>query len=103
MSGVSVTVRHKLSAVCHLHGHFQLPPGNPSQLAALCAEIEPRFAELIDACPALEQALERNPFDPQRDPEEEEALGRRCLAELEPLLRLVKGYFEENRERFFKP
>ena len=92
-----------LSAVCHLHGHFQLPPGNPSQLAALCAETEPRFAELIDACPALGQALERNPFDPHRDAEEEAALSRRCLAELEPLLRLVKGYLNDNRERFFKP
>ncbi len=92
-----------LSAVCHLHGHFQLPPGNPGQLAALCAETEPRFTEWVDACPALEEAMERNPFDPHRDPEEEAVLGRRCLAEVEPLLRLVKSYLKENRARFFKP
>ena len=94
-----------LAAVCHLHGHFQLPTGGPAQLLGLCAQADPRFGEQVGAYPALERVLEQEPFAPGRasETEVEAAFGRQCLEEGERLLESVKGYLRENRERFFAP
>lgn len=92
-----------LSAVCFLNGHFQLPAGSPPHLMALCAEADPRFAELPGTCPGLDEAMESNPFHPERDPAHEKALARQCREEGERVLKLVRGYLKDNRERFFAP
>ena len=92
-----------LGAVCHLHGHYQLPTGGPARLLGLCAQADPRFGEAMAGFPALERVVEQEPFSPERRPEQEAALGKECLAEGERLLKLVKGYLKEHRARFFAP
>jgi HEPN domain-containing protein len=92
-----------LSAVAHLHGHFQLPTGGPARLLGLCGQEEPRFGEQVSAFPALERVIEQEPFSPERRSEEEVALGRQCLEEGERLLNLVRSYLKENQGRFFAP
>ena len=92
-----------LSAVCHLHGHFQLPAASPVRLLTLCAAADPRFGELIEDCAALEQATEIDPFSEKRDPEQEADLGRRCAGEGGRLRKFLNKYLKENQSRYFKP
>lgn len=92
-----------LSAVCHLHGHFQLPVGSASELLALCAEEAEELRPLLGACAALDEAMEQDPFAAQREADREAELSRRCLEEGRAVLDTVKRYLKRNRRRFFSP
>ena len=92
-----------LSAVCHLHGHFQLPNSSVLQLLALCREADPRF-ELLDlACAELEQAAQQNPFAQGIATGGEKAAGSAGLKQCEAVVKAVRGYLKDNRKRFFAP
>jgi hypothetical protein len=91
-----------LSAVCHLHGHFQLPTGGPEQLLLLCAQSDPGFGE-AEPCPALEQVREQDPFHEGREIDQDSEIGKVCLGEAEALRARIRRYLKGNRGRFFPP
>jgi len=94
-------VTNGLSAVCHLHGHFQLPTGGPTQLLALCAQADAQFASLELA--HLERAMERNPFAPDEGQDPAPAFSQACLAEGEAVIESIQRYLKANKSRFFAP
>ena len=92
-----------LSAVCHLHGHFQLPNSSALQLLALCRKADPRFELLDPACAALEEAAQQNPFAQGSATGGEKTAGRASLGQSEAIVKAVRGYLKDNRKRFFAP
>jgi len=91
-----------LSAVCCLHGRFQLPAHSPARMAALCAELDSRFAVLGDACGGLEEAQQHSPFAPP-EASAAAALAKKALEYSERVCEEVRAYLRENRARFFAP
>ncbi len=53
-----------------------------------------------EECNLLETLQHRNPYDPERDAREEKALSGRCLTGAGRVIRTVRGYLKDNRERF---
>lgn len=92
-----------LSAVCHLHGLFQLPTGGPTQLLALIAGIAPDLANAVGALNALEQVTEHNPFAATEPGDDLPAFSRACLDEGRRVMKHLKAYLKANRARFFAP
>ncbi len=92
-----------LSAVCRLHGHFQLPASSPQQLLALCREADRCFDFLEGACQALEEAGGRNPFGPQPSSSESKEACLATLKNCEEVIAAVRAYLKTHRKRFFAP
>ena len=92
-----------LSAVCYLQGHLQLPQSSPVRMLALCRAAHPRFGELEEACMALEEAAEQNPFAPAKDADGGKAAGKARLAQSGAVVKSVRAYLKDNRGRFFAP
>jgi len=90
-----------LSAICQLHGHFQLPTGGPAQLLALCAQSDPGFPAM--EFPQLERVLGRNPFAPDDASDPAPAFSQACLSEGEALSKSIQRYLKANKGRFFAP
>ena len=91
-----------LSAVCHLQGHYRLPP-SVDELLRLCVTADPLFAKMIGDSEGLVQVAERNPFTPGGSPADDAAESKRCLQEAKTVLRAVRAYLKKNRGRFFPP
>lgn len=92
-----------LSAVCTLHGHFQLPQSSTLHMLALCRAADPRFARLDEACTALEEAAAQNPFAPNPGTDGGKAAGKARLSQSNEIIKAVRGYLKDNRKRFFAP
>ena len=92
-----------LSAVCYLSGHVQLPQSSTMHMLALCREADPRFAMLEEACMALEEAAEQNPFAPPRDVDEGKRAAKARYEQGSAIVQAVQTYLKDNRKRFFAP
>lgn len=92
-----------LSAVCTLNGIFQYPNFSPMRMSALCVEKDPRFERLQEACMALEEVQEADPFSDVSTPIAGKEGSRACYDHGEAVITLVKGYLKDNRGRFFSP
>ena len=92
-----------LAVVCYVNGKFQPPNHSAVQMASLCAEIDPRFEVLREACAALDTVQDRSPFDKQPDAAALAEMSRAALESGERILGAVAAYLKEHRPRMFAP
>ena len=92
-----------LSAVCYLHGHVQLPQSSTLRMLALCRVEDARFHQLDEACMALEEAAEQNPFIAPTDEDGGKAAAKARLEQSATIIKTVRTYLKDNRRRFFAP
>lgn len=92
-----------LTAVCYLHGRFQLPNFSALRMAALCTELDGRFEKISSACEALEAVQERSPFDAAPDAAALDTLGKASVDHGARVLEAVRAYLKEHRRVFFAP
>ncbi len=92
-----------LTVVCYLNGKFQLPNFSAVRMAALCADIDPRFEALREACAALEAVQQRSPFDAAPDAAVLAELSRTSLERGAQVLDAVRLYLKDHRKHAFAP
>jgi hypothetical protein len=92
-----------LTVVCYLNGRFQPPNFSTARMAALSAELDPRFEAVRAACDALESVQHRSPFEAEPDPVALGELGRSSLSHSTQVVEAVRAYLKEHRKRFFAP
>lgn len=92
-----------LTVVCYLNGKFQLPNFSAVRMAALCADIDPRFEALREPCAALEAVQQRSPFDTAPDAADLAELSRASLEHGTQVLDAVRRYLKDQRQHAFAP
>jgi hypothetical protein len=86
-----------LAAVCYLNGKFQIPNHSAARMAALCAEMDPRFEAIQEAGAALEAVQQRSPFDAEPDAAALAELSRAAQEDGGKVLDAVRSYLKERR------
>ncbi|HUJ75064.1 MAG TPA: hypothetical protein VL359_09405 [bacterium] len=94
-----------LSAVCHAHRRYQIPNFSTVQLAALCEEFDARFADVREACAALEKVQDYSPFAQGATGHDRELarVAQAALRHAGLVHKAVRAFLKENRKRFFAP
>ena len=92
-----------LAVVPQLYGHFQLPTHSPTQLLALCRDVDNRFEALEAPCATLEAVQDQDPFRPGAREEDPQSASQRALDDAKAVHKAVREFLKDNRKRYFVP
>lgn len=94
-----------LSSILEAHGFFQLPTFSTNELLNKCVEIEKNLEDLRSPCTVLDGTIERDAFGTTRTPHVRftPAFAKACLKACEEIHKAIKGYWKQNKHRFFAP
>ena len=93
------------SSILQAHGHFQLPAYSSTELLNLCNSVSPAVEEARSKCSVLDSALNRDLFGHSslKNIQFTPAFARTSFEASRKILRIVRAYLKENRQRFFDP
>ena len=93
------------SSILQAHGHFQLPAYSSTEMLNLCSSISFVVEQARSQCAVLDSALNRDllgnasPKNIQFTP----AFARTSFEASRKIHKIIRAYWQENRQRFFDP
>ena len=93
------------SSILQAHGHFQLPAYSSAEMLNLCSSVSPEFNLAQSQCAVLDSAIDRDllghtsPKNIHFTP----AFARTSFEASKKIHKIVRSYWEENKQRFFDP
>ena len=93
------------SAILQAHGHFQLPAYSPTEMLNKCSSVSPLVEQARKHCAVLDSSLNRDllgntsPKNIQFTP----AFAKTSFEASKKILKIVRTYWHENKQRFFDP
>ena len=93
------------SSILQAHGHFQLPAYSSTEMLNQCSSVSPMFLQAQSQCAVLDSAINRDllghtsPKNIQFTP----AFARTSFEASTQIHKIVRAYWQENRQRFFDP
>ena len=93
------------SSILQAHGHFQLPAYSSTEMLNKCISVSPVFEQVRSQCAVLDSALNRDllgntsPKNIRYTP----AFARTSFEASSKILKIIRVYWQENRQRFFDP
>jgi len=93
------------SSILQAHGHFQLPAYSSTEMLNQCSSVSPVFEQVRSQCAVLDSAINRDllghasPKNIQFTP----AFARTSFEASRKIHKILRAYWQENRQRFFDP
>ena len=94
-----------LSSILQAHGHFQLPAYSSTEMLNHCSSLSPSVEQARSQCAVLDSSINRDLFGRSslKNIQFTPAFARTSFEASRKILRIVRAYWKENRQRFFDP
>jgi len=94
-----------LSSILQAHGHFQLPSYSSTEMLNQCSSLSPEVEEVRSQCAVLDSSLNRDLFGhtSPKNIQFTPAYARTSFEASSKILKIIRAYWQENRQRFFDP
>ncbi len=94
-----------LSSVLEAHGYFQLPTFSAVELVGECVNLDSNFESIRSACYVLDGTIERDMFGMQHTETIRftPSFAKSCFKSSEQVIKHIKAYWKQNKDRFFTP
>ena len=93
------------SSILQAHGHFQLPAFSSTEMLNQCSSVSPTVEKARSHCAVLDSALDRDLLGHtiQKNIQFTPAFAKTSFEASRKILKIIRSYLQENRQRFFDP
>ena len=93
------------SSILQAQGHFQLPAYSSTEMLNLCSSVASEVEEMRPQCEVLESVLTRDLFGNTRPKNIQftPAFAKTAYEASMQILKIIKAYWLQNKDRFFAP
>jgi len=93
------------SSILQAQGHFQLPAYSTTEMLNQCSSVSPAVEKARSQCAVLDSALNRDLFGhtSAKNINFTSAFARTSFEASRKILKIIRAYWQENRQRFFDP
>ena len=93
------------SSILQAHGHFQLPAYSSVEMLNLCSSVSTLVEKARSQCAVLDSAFNRDFLGntSQKNIQFTPAFAKTSFEASKKILKIIRAYWQENRQRFFDP